>query len=631
MRTPKLSVQVVIGTVLLLACGGGQVGQNPDAETVGTPTFAPAAGAVAAGTVVTISSSTPGASIYTGQTDPPTTLSFSFTVTSAGTWYAQAKLSGWAPSSVARADYTISSVPPSAPTNLVATAASSSTINLTWTSNSTNETGFYVERAPDSGGRAGTFVLVGSVGAGETTYPDTGLTASTIYWYRVRAFNASGDSAYTNTASATTSAASGSLLAFTTTACPAAKQGQAYSCTLAASGGATPYTFSVVNSSSYAPLPEGMSLDPSTGLISSSLVGGQGSYVVQFQVADAASHTANTALTFGIAGANGFLASIFPSNSIFHHRVDFASTGLPVDTSPAAPIYSGYQSATIQAFFGGAAYANLPNGIPAIEVPYNQPDIPVATTVYQSYFTSGPIPPYAPVEGTSVSGGDMHVLVYREGGGGNPPALYEMWQGILLGTNGWTDSSNALWADVTSNALTPQGNGTADAAGLPVAPLLVNADEVIGTGTLSAPNGTVQHPIRFTVNHMLNNWVWPATETAGTGSCTGVPTQTMLSQSSPPSSCSMSGPAGETYRLKASVATPACAATSPQAAIIITAFRNYGIILADNGKSGGLIGTPDSRWNDSDLSCLRSLTLADFEPVNVSSLMVSSDSGAAAH
>ena len=93
----------------------------------------------------------------------------------------------------------------------------------------------------------------------------------------------------------------------------------------------------------------------------------------------------------------------------------------------------------------------------------------------------------------------------------------------------------------------------------------------------------------------------------------------------------MSGPAGETYRLKASVATPACAATSPQAAIIITAFRNYGIILADNGKSGGLIGTPDSRWNDSDLSCLRSLTLADFEPVNVSSLMVSSDSGAAAH
>ena len=89
----------------------------------------------------------------------------------------------------------------------------------------------------------------------------------------------------------------------------------------------------------------------------------------------------------------------------------------------------------------------------------------------------------------------------------------------------------------------------------------------------------------------------------------------------------MSGPAGEIYRLKASVKTPACAAKSPQAAIIIKGFRNYGIILADNGSSGGLIGTPDPRWNDDDLRCLQSLTLANFEPVNVSSLIVSNDSG----
>ena len=88
---------------------------------------------------------------------------------------------------------------------------------------------------------------------------------------------------------------------------------------------------------------------------------------------------------------------------------------------------------------------------------------------------------------------------------------------------------------------------------------------------------------------------------------------------------------GEIYRLKASAATPSCASTSPQANIIITGFRNYGIILADNGLSGGLIGTPDSRWNDDDLSCLTNVTLADFEPVNVSSLMVSTDSGATTH
>ena len=93
----------------------------------------------------------------------------------------------------------------------------------------------------------------------------------------------------------------------------------------------------------------------------------------------------------------------------------------------------------------------------------------------------------------------------------------------------------------------------------------------------------------------------------------------------------MSGAAGEIYRLKASVATPACAATSPQAAIIISAFRNYGIILADNGISGGLIGTADARWNDTDLTCLSKLILGDFEPVNVSSLMVSNTSGATSH
>jgi hypothetical protein len=236
------------------------------------------------------------------------------------------------------------------------------------------------------------------------------------------------------------------------------------------------------------------------------------------------------------------------------------------------------------------------------------------------------------VEGTSHSTGDRHVLIYRAGHGSQRPALYEMWQGIYKG-GPWTDSSNALWKNVDGNALTPQGNGTSDAAGLPVAPLLANADEVIGTGTPSAPNGVVRHPIRFTLNHMLNYWVWPATETAGVGSCTrsngaDIPVETQISQAKPPKSCSMTGPAGEIYRLMASVTTPACAAHSPQAAILITAFRNYGIILADNGDSGGLIGTPDARWNDTDLSCLTNLTLANFEPVNVSSLIVGNDSGA---
>jgi len=456
-------------------------------------------------------------------------------------------------------------------------------------------------------------------------------TATTTY--TLTATNAAGSTTATTKVTVT---ASGGPLAITTTSCPGGTQGAAYAgCTITASGGSPPYTYSVNSNANFSPLPEGMSLNASTGVVSSSLIGGQGTYTPEFIVTDSASAQATQSINIALNGNNAFLATIFPSTSIFHHRVDAATTSLPVDTSPAAPMYSGYLSATVKPFFGNNSYATFPNGIPAIEVPYNQADVHVSTTLYQSYFTSGPIPAYAPVEGTSNSTGDRHVLVYLEAGGGNNPALYEMWQGIYEG-GPWTDSSNALWPDVSSNNLTTQGNGTSDAAGLPVGPLLANADEVIGTGTPSAPNGTIKHPIRFTLNHMLNYWVWPATETAGVGSCTatggaGIPTESEISQSSPPISCTMSGPAGEIYRLTASVATPSCASTSPQAAIIITAFRNYGIILADNGSSGGLIGTPDARWNDDDLRCLTSLTLSDFEPVNVSSLMVSNDSGATSH
>jgi hypothetical protein len=472
----------------------------------------------------------------------------------------------------------------------------------------------------------GTFTSTSATGS-------TSVSPTATTTYTLTATNASGSA--TSTAKVTLIAPGGSL-SITTSSCPGGMQGAAYTgCTITASGGTPPYTFSINTSSSYPPLPEGMSLNPSTGGIGSSLIGGQGTYTPQLVVTDSAHAQASQQISFAINGSNAFLANIFPSTSIFHHRVDAATTSLPVDTSPAAPMYSGYLPETVKPFFGNNSNAPFPNGIPAIEVPSNQADIAVSTTLYQSYFTSGPIPAYAPVEGTSNSTGDRHVLVYLGAGGGNNPALYEMWQGIYQG-GPWTDSSNALWPNVSSNNLTAQGNGTSDAAGLPVAPLLANADEVIGTGTPSAPNGTIQHPIRFTLNHMVNYWVWPATQTAGVGTCTAssggvIATESQISQSSPPVSCTMSGPAGEIYRLKASVATPSCASTSPQAAIIITAFRNYGIILADNGDSGGLIGTPDARWNDTDLACITSLTLSDFEPVNVSSLIVTNDSGATRH
>ncbi|HEV2292472.1 MAG TPA: fibronectin type III domain-containing protein [Tepidisphaeraceae bacterium] len=93
---------------------------------------------------------------------------------------------------------------PVAPSSLTATAASSSQINLAWTDNSSNEDGFKIERSTDGIN----FTQIATVEVGVTGYASSGLSASTTYQYRVRAYNAVGDSAYSNTASATTQAAS---------------------------------------------------------------------------------------------------------------------------------------------------------------------------------------------------------------------------------------------------------------------------------------------------------------------------------------------------------------------------------------------------------------------------------------
>ena len=89
---------------------------------------------------------------------------------------------------------------PAAPTNLGATAISSSEIALSWTDNSNNESGFQIQRSSDGV----TFRLIAAVGANVTTYTDSGRTAGTTYYYRVRAYNSAGYSAPSNVASATT-------------------------------------------------------------------------------------------------------------------------------------------------------------------------------------------------------------------------------------------------------------------------------------------------------------------------------------------------------------------------------------------------------------------------------------------
>ena len=89
---------------------------------------------------------------------------------------------------------------PAAPTNLGATAISSSQIALTWTDNANNETGFQVQRSNNGV----IFAFIATLGPNVTTYTDNGRAAGTTYYYRVRAANSCGPSGESNTASATT-------------------------------------------------------------------------------------------------------------------------------------------------------------------------------------------------------------------------------------------------------------------------------------------------------------------------------------------------------------------------------------------------------------------------------------------
>ncbi|MCX7626006.1 MAG: fibronectin type III domain-containing protein [Candidatus Sumerlaeaceae bacterium] len=90
--------------------------------------------------------------------------------------------------------------PPAAPSNLRATAQSSTSIALTWQDNSSNEQNFILERKKGTG----SYAVIATLNANTTSYLDTGLARSTTYTYRVKARNGSGDSAYSNEASATT-------------------------------------------------------------------------------------------------------------------------------------------------------------------------------------------------------------------------------------------------------------------------------------------------------------------------------------------------------------------------------------------------------------------------------------------
>ncbi|QSX37654.1 PKD domain-containing protein [Shewanella sedimentimangrovi] len=94
---------------------------------------------------------------------------------------------------------------PASPTALSATSVSASQIDLSWSDNAGDEQGYSIERSLDGVNWASIF----TTGVDGSGHSDTGLAANTQYWYRVRAFNQSGNSGYSNEATATTDLGSG--------------------------------------------------------------------------------------------------------------------------------------------------------------------------------------------------------------------------------------------------------------------------------------------------------------------------------------------------------------------------------------------------------------------------------------
>jgi hypothetical protein len=170
-----------------------------------------------------------------------------------------------------------------------------------------------------------------------------------------------------------------------------------------------------------------------------------------------------------------------------------------------------------------------------------------------------PVPPGGALEGESgyacVGDGDCHLIVYHQ----PTSKLYEMWRADIT-ANGFAGGCLAIW-DV-DRTYPPSGRGeqctSADAAGMPIAPLLFTADELAA--------GAIDHAIRFILPNprmQTGVYVHPATH-AGAPSGLGMP------------------PYGARLRLRSNY--PLSSLPDEGTRIIARALQKYGMILADGGN-----------------------------------------------
>lgn len=284
---------------------------------------------------------------------------------------------------------------------------------------------------------------------------------------------------------------------------------------------------------------------------------------------------------------------MFPADHVWNARVD----SLPVHPSSATFVETIGPGSTVHPDFGSGLWEGAPIGIPFTTVEDGQPLVDISF-YYEDESDPGPypIPPDAPVEGAPpggvASGGDRHVIVVDT----SSCTLYEVFDAQRQGA-GWAAGSGAVF-DLSGYELRPDGWTSADAAGLPILPGLVRYEEVAA--------GEIAHALRFTAPRTRAAHVWPARHDASSRTGEEFP------------------PLGLRFRLRADFDT---SGFSEQARVVAEALKRYGMILADNGSAWYLSGAPDERWDNGALRDLKQISGADFETVDVSSLLLDPDSG----
>jgi hypothetical protein len=284
----------------------------------------------------------------------------------------------------------------------------------------------------------------------------------------------------------------------------------------------------------------------------------------------------------------------FPADNVWNTPV----TGLPVDRNSAVWMaHMAAGSSYLHPDYGPGG-GSSPYGIPW-QVTAAHPQFVHLHFLYGDESDRGPYPFSAqtPIEGGASSSGDRHALMVDP----TTCVLYELYDAHYHPGGASTAGSGAIW-NLRSNHLRPAGWTSADAAGLPILPGLVNYDEV--------RSGHIDHAIRMTADTTSTHFIWPARHEAGSSGNTAYP------------------PMGARFRLRAGFHLPASQCFRA-CQVVIQAMKSYGLILADNGSNWYFQGTTDRRWTYAMVDQLKTIPAREFQAVNESCLMVSANSGQA--